>query len=164
MRFWHCQSHVVGVFTQKVTLSERHCISWGYVCRIAQQWFEGKGEEIFYVSEWPLGFPLPTHNFKNGDRNKALPTCLSKTVGSSCPRCHMTNLSGHRTLASPYVKWKCEKAACVQKICLKAQTFVCVWGLGPWVWLSFLLSACFFVFVFSVRIAQSRCPTKKDLM
>lgn len=90
-------------------------------------------EKKYFMFLMTAGFPLPTHNFTNGDR-KALPTCLSKTVGSSCLQCHMTILSGHWTSASPYVKWKCEedkKSYVFRRSVLKHRCLcVCVRGWG----------------------------------
>lgn len=164
MRFWHCQSPVVGVLTQKVTLSERHCISWGYVCRIAQQWFEGKEEDIFYVSEWPLGFPLPTHTFKNGDRKKALPICLQNRRVFLSPMSHDQSEWPQDFGILPMLNENVKKPHVFGRSVLKHRRLCVCEGWGLESGCRFLLSACFFVFVFSVRIAQSRCPTKKDLM
>lgn len=98
----------------------------------AMIWGEGRRNILcFWMTS---GFPLPTRNFTNGDR-KALRTCLSKTVGSSCLQCHMTILSGHWTSASPYVKWKCEedKKSCVFRRSVLKHRCLCVcvrgWGL-----------------------------------
>lgn len=126
-------------------------------------WGEEIRKEIFYVSNDSLFFPSLPQFYQNSDR-KALPACPTKSIGSSYLKCHRTILSGHMTLASQCVIWKCEeeKNAVLKppRICLQAQIILCVcvgWGLE---------SGCHFVvdlFLFlNVKIAQRWCPTKKD--
>lgn len=130
-------------------------IIWTTLCKLgicvqnysAIIWGEGIRKEIFYVSNDSLFFPSLPQFYQNSDR-KALPACPTKSIGSSYLQCHRTILSGHMTLASQCVIWKCEeeKNAMLKppRICLQAQIILCVCGLGAWVWVSF---CCWLVFV-----------------
>lgn len=80
---------------------------------------------------------------QKGDK-KALPICLPlQKTGSSHPQSHVTIWSGHETLASQCIIWKCEedKMPCLKPLqnVSKAQVVLYGWGLGAWVQVFLLL-------------------------
>lgn len=142
MTFWYCQSqcgwcvnsedHIIWMTSYKLGICVQNCsaIIWG----------EGRRKEIFYILEWWLDFPPPSHNFtKRWQEGFA---DLSPNV--TWPFWVAIWLWHPRVLSKNVKKIKSR----VWKICLKAQMFVCVWGLGVESGCHFAVDSFFVLFCF----------------
>lgn len=110
-----------------------------------------------------FSIPAPSHRFtRKVIRKRCQSVSLFKKTGLSHPQSHVTIRSGHETLASQCIIWKCEedKMPCLKPLqnVSKAQVVLYGWGLGAWVQVSLLLVFCYYV-----KIAQAWCSTRKDL-